>query len=58
MLLLAKPSNTNDDYYYFMAFYSGDLLFRFFVASNTDENCWYPWACIAVEESEDDEADN
>lgn len=46
MLALAKPSNTNDDYYYFVSFYAGDLIFRFFVASNTDENCWYPWACI------------
>ena len=43
MLSLAKPSNTNEDYFYFVAFYVGDLVFRFFVASETDENCWYPW---------------
>lgn len=45
MLLLANPSNTEGDYFYFVAFYAGDLLFRFFVASNSEENCWYPWAC-------------
>jgi hypothetical protein len=44
MLTLAKPSNTNEDYFYFVAFYTGDLVFRFFVTAETDENYWYAWA--------------
>lgn len=58
MLILAKPSNTSNDYFYFVSFYSGDLIFRFFVASNTDENCWYPWACVDSDEEEDSDDDD
>ena len=43
MLSLATPSNTQSSYPFYMSFYVGDLIFRFWFKAEVDENCWYPW---------------
>ena len=43
MLSLATPTNTVEDYMYFISFYWGDFLFRFIFKSTQDGNLWYPW---------------
>lgn len=43
MMTVARPSNTEEDYVYFMSFYGTDLLFRFIFRSESSGNCWYPW---------------
>ena len=43
MLILATPTNTVSPYPFYMSFYVGDLLFRFWFKAEVDENCWYPW---------------
>lgn len=53
MLLLATPSNTVSPYPYYMAFYAGDLFFRFIFTNEETENCWYPWnECMTTAEKE------
>jgi hypothetical protein len=51
MLLVGKPGKTETDYAFYVAFYVGDLIFRFIFRSATaDEgNCWYPWIECASE---------
>lgn len=51
MLLVGKPGKTETDYGFYVAFYVGDLIFRFIFRSATaDEgNCWYPWIECATE---------
>jgi hypothetical protein len=43
MLNLAVPGETATDYMYYVAFYVGDLFFRFLFREASDDNCWYPW---------------
>lgn len=43
MLTLATPRNTVSPYPFYMSFYVGDLIFRFFFKAEVDDNCWYPW---------------
>ena len=46
-----KNSPTSDqaedpvNWYYYMSYYTGDLLFRFIFMAETEDagNCWYPW---------------
>ena len=53
MLILATPSNTISPYPYYMAFYVGDLLFRFLFTNEEKENCWYAWNdCMTMTERE------
>jgi hypothetical protein len=54
---------TDTNWFYYMSYYTGDLIFRFiFMADTADEgNCWYPWVvcetetALEVEEDDDDE---
>lgn len=43
MLTLGNPTNTVSAFPFYMSFYVGDLLFRFFFKAEVDDNCWYPW---------------
>lgn len=44
MLYLGVPGFTESDYAYYLMFYIGDLLTRFFFRSDvTPEMCWLPW---------------
>jgi hypothetical protein len=53
-----NPRIGDTNWFYYMSFYVGDLLFRFFfVADQADEgNCWYPWVVCATEMAQ--EVDN
>jgi len=35
----------DENYYYYMSFYTGDLIFRFIFMADTADvgNCWYEW---------------
>ena len=45
MLLVGRPGKTETDYAFYVAFYIGDLIFRFIFrqATSAAGNCWYPW---------------
>lgn len=45
MLMVGKPGETETDYGFYVAFYTGDLIFRFIFRSASEDvgNCWYPW---------------
>ena len=43
MLVVGKPGQTEVDYAYYFAFYTGDLIFRFLFKETDEGNCWYPW---------------
>lgn len=49
MLYIGDPATTEADYAYYLSYYIGDIVFRFFFfQQNADtDNCWYPWSnCI------------
>jgi len=49
MLVVGRPTETETDYAYYVAFYSGDFIFRFIFRQEGDGNCWYPWVtCDSV----------
>ena len=43
MLLVGKNGETENNYYYYVAFYVGDFIFRFIFRESYEGNCWYPW---------------
>lgn len=43
MLLVGKNGETEVNYYYYVAFYVGDFIFRFIFRESYEGNCWYPW---------------
>ena len=53
MLVVGRPTETESDYAYYVAFYTGDFLFRFIFRQEGDGNCWYPWVvCDSVTQVE------
>ena len=42
---------TDTNWYYYMAYYVGDLIFRFVFMAETEDagNCWYPWIVCETE---------
>ena len=53
MLVVGKPETTETDYAYYVAFYTGDLVFRFIFRQTGDGNCWYPWVvCDSITQIE------
>ena len=48
MLMIGVPGETTVDWMYYVFFYVGDIIFRFFFREASSNNCWYPWnACSA-----------
>lgn len=44
MLAIGVPGQTEADYMYYLFFYIGDYIFRFFFRDQSiPHNCWYPW---------------
>lgn len=44
MVVVGVPGQTEADYMYYLFFYIGDFVFRFFFREDaTPINCWYPW---------------
>ena len=46
-----KEGDTFTNWYYYMAYYIGDLIFRFIFMAETENagNCWYPWIVCETE---------
>uniref|UniRef100_A0A7S3MYS2 Uncharacterized protein n=1 Tax=Strombidium inclinatum TaxID=197538 RepID=A0A7S3MYS2_9SPIT len=43
MLLTGRPGATESDYFYYVAFYATDFVFRFIFKESSTGYCWLPW---------------